>query len=298
MKLNPIIEAEEDIYTYTPADNGAGPLWGHGSTIVSRRDHDVYVATLETIPDQVPLHNCRWLLYQRTDAGWHLVHRDQTGRTREPSPTALLGNGDLLVSANPTLAAPSQYNGPAAPTVFRFDTDHIDAPPVQENPTWQNQPTFTEHSYRTVTADAANNEVLYMQNDGMGTAQLSLLQRDGQWTGLNALAWPWEENYTEPQAVRLCYPNVILRDRAAHFLGVGDIIEPIEEWRQAKFELSGRKWDYVFRRLFYAHTPDIARQPFGEWLELSNLDTTPFFIPQTDFAEEIPPNVDKKLRRV
>ena len=269
MKLNPIVEAEEDIYTFEPADNGAGPLWCHGSTIVARRNEDTYVAVLETLPDQAPLHNCRWLLYQRRADGWRLVHRD-TGRTREPSPIALLGNGDLLVSANPTLAAPDQYSGPAEPTVFRFDTDHIDAAPVAEHPAWQGEPAFTEHSYRTVTTDAANSEVLYMQNEGMHICHLSLLQRDGRWTGLGKLAWPLEET----QPLRLCYPNVALRDRAAHFLGVGDIVEPVEEWRQAKFELTGRKWDYVFRRLFYAHTPDICKEPFGEWLELANFDAT------------------------
>ncbi len=282
MQLKPTVQAEEDIYTYAPADNGAGPLWCHGSTIVARRHQEVYVAALETIPDQPPLHNCRWLLYQRTDAGWRLVHRDHSGRTREPSPIALLGNGDLLVSANPTLADQADRSGPAAPTVFRFNTERIDAPPAQQHLIWQGQPAFSEHSYRTVSADAAHNQVLYIQNVGMDAAHLSLLQSDGQWTGLGTLAWPREETYAQPQAVRLCYSNVALRDEAAHFLGVGDIVEPVEAWHQAKFEFSGRKWDYVFRRLFYAHTPDIARQPFGDWLELSNLDATAGYIQSGD----------------
>ena len=34
--LRPVVEAEEDIYTYTNADNGAGPLWCHGSTCLVR----------------------------------------------------------------------------------------------------------------------------------------------------------------------------------------------------------------------------------------------------------------------
>ena len=30
--IEPIVEVEEDVYTYTPADNGAGPMWCAGST--------------------------------------------------------------------------------------------------------------------------------------------------------------------------------------------------------------------------------------------------------------------------
>ena len=28
--LSPVVEAEETVYTYTDAKNGAGPLWCHG----------------------------------------------------------------------------------------------------------------------------------------------------------------------------------------------------------------------------------------------------------------------------
>ena len=30
--LQPIAEVEEDVYSYVPADNGARPMWCHGST--------------------------------------------------------------------------------------------------------------------------------------------------------------------------------------------------------------------------------------------------------------------------
>jgi hypothetical protein len=65
-----------------------------------------------------------------------------------------------------------------------------------------------------------------------------------------------------------------MRGRAVHFLGVGDIVEPVEDWKAAKFEQTGRPWDYVFRRLFYAYTPDITQAPFCPWTELANLDPT------------------------
>ena len=274
MAITPIVEIEDEIYSFEPADNGAGPLWCHGSTIVARQKNDVYVAALETLPDHKPLNNCRWLLYRRTIDGWQLIHRDETGRTREPSPVALLKSGDLLVSANPTRAEPGEYGGPAEPTIFRFDTDRIDAGPTMELPQWKDDPPFSEHSYRTVTTDRDRDEVLYMQNVGYDVSHLSFLARDGQWTGLGTITWPWGGEYPEPQPLRLCYPNVALRDRAVHFFGVGDIVEPVAAWRQAKHEITGRDWDYVFRRLFYAYTPDVTREPFCDWIEVANRDAT------------------------
>ena len=40
--LQPVVEAEEDIYSYTNANNGAGPLWCHGSTCLVRIGDDVF----------------------------------------------------------------------------------------------------------------------------------------------------------------------------------------------------------------------------------------------------------------
>ena len=78
----------------------------------------------------------------------------------------------------------------------------------------------------------------------------------------------------KPKPVRLCYPNVALHGKAVHFFGVGDITEPVEAWAEHKAKLSGRAWDYVFRRLYYTWTPDIANRPFREWREISNRDAT------------------------
>ncbi len=274
MTVNPVVDVEEEIHSFEPANNGAGPLWCHGSTIVVRTGEDVYVTTLETLPDEAPLNNCRWVLYARRADGWRVVHRDETGRTREPCPIAALYNGALLVTDNPTLTESGQERGPAQPTVFRFNTKDIRAGCTRELPVWKGAPGFTEHSYRTVTADGEKNEVLYMQNVGMDVSHMSLLRRDGVWVGVGTLAWPWGGEYPVPQPLRLCYPNVVMRDRETHFFGVGDIVEPIEAWRNTRLEITGRHWDYVFRRLFYAYTPDVARQPFCEWIEVANRDAT------------------------
>ena len=80
-----MVEAEEDIYTYTNADNGAGPLWCHGSTCLVRIGDDVFASGLETLPNIKPLNNCRWTLYRAERAAGRSSRWTQTGRTREPS---------------------------------------------------------------------------------------------------------------------------------------------------------------------------------------------------------------------
>ena len=282
MVIQPVVEIESDIYSFEPANNGAGPLWCHGSTIIVRTDDTVYVAGLETLPDQKPLHNCRWLLFQHQHDVWNLVYRDESGRTREPSPLGLLGNRELLVTCNPTLTLPGEYGGPAEPTVYRFDTQDIKGKYTRELPVWKDQPRFTEHSYRTVVADGGHNEVLYIQNVGMDIAHMSLLELGEKWSGVGHIRWPYAGEYQQPQFLRLCYPNVIMRDRAVHFLGVSDVVEPIEEWKRSKYEITGREWDYVFRRLFYACTPDIKDQPLGQWIEIANFDATAGHIQNND----------------
>lgn len=268
------VDTEDHITDYEPADNGAGPLWCHGSTIVVRQHDRVFVACLETLADQVPLNNTRWVLYSRRDgeSDWTLVHRDESGRTREPSPIVLVGD-QLLVSANPTLAPPGEYGGAARPTVFTFDTSNPTQAPTSQPPAWSHEPEFREHSYRTFVADSDRAQVLFMQNEGYELAHMSLLH-GGTWRGLGPIRWPFGAEYDKPQPLRLCYPNVMLRNGGAHFLGVGDIVEPVEPWREAKKQITGREWDYVFRRLFYASTPNIATQPFGDWLELADRDAT------------------------
>ena len=61
--LDPVVEAEETVYRYTPADNGAGPMWCSGSTCLVRIGEDVPgdIGKRCTSQDQCtsPLHFCR-----------------------------------------------------------------------------------------------------------------------------------------------------------------------------------------------------------------------------------------------
>ena len=57
--LRPVVEVEEEVYTYRPANNGAGPLWCSGSTCLVRIGDAVFASGLETLADHKPLNNCR-----------------------------------------------------------------------------------------------------------------------------------------------------------------------------------------------------------------------------------------------
>lgn len=146
--IRPVVELEETVYSFEPANNGAGPMWCSGSTCIVRHGQTVFAAGLETIPDAPPLNNCRWQIYRRPpDDGWRLWYSDPTGRTREPSPLACFGAGLLFLSANPTLNPPDRPGGgPARPTLFLFDAASAQPNPEPLLPVWEGQPAFTEHS--------------------------------------------------------------------------------------------------------------------------------------------------------
>ncbi len=119
--LRPVVEVEEDVYRYEPADNGAGPLWCHGSTCLVRSGNELFASGLETIQGAKPLNNCRWMLFHRAEQGWQKTLSDPSGRTREPCPMVAFADGWIFLSVNPTLNVdPNAYSGPAGdPSVRR-----------------------------------------------------------------------------------------------------------------------------------------------------------------------------------
>lgn len=269
------LETEEDVYTFEPANNGAGPLWCSGSTCLVRIGDRLFASGLETLPAAKPLNNCQWRLWERTTEGWKLRVADRDGRTREPSPLAAFADGRLFLSANPTVVEdPDAYSGPARPEVFEFRIADLDRSPRRLLPVWNGTPRFTEHSYRSLAADGSAGELILFQNIDYAHAEWAFLDRGGSWAARGQLKWPWGAEYDQPQPIRICYPNVALQDRAVYFCGVSDIIEPYREWRDYKRQLTGREWDYDFRRLFFTWTSDITREPFRDWTEIASRDKT------------------------
>lgn len=293
-QLAPVVEVAEDVYTYTNANNGAGPMWCSGSTCLVRAGDRLFASGLETVPDAPPLNNCRWMLFLRGTNGWSQVCVDTAGRTREPSPIAGFADGRVFLSVNPTLGhGPQPNGGPARPDVLQFSGGDPAAPPVPLAPVWQDAPAFTEHSYRSLAADGPAGEMVLFQNVGYTHAEWTFRDRAGQWSAQGRLKWPWGAEYDKPQPIRVCYPNVALRHRAVHFVGVSDVVEPYAAWREFKRKLTGREWDYDFRRLFYTWTRDVTKEPFAEWVEIASRDKTCGGISPGDLW--LAPNADAHL---
>ena len=80
--------------------------------------------------------------------------------------------------------------------------------------------------------------------------------------------------YDKPQPIRLCYATVALHDRAVYFCAVSDVIEPYAKWREYKKKLTGKDWDYDFRRLFFTWCDDIRTGKFHDWIEIASRDKT------------------------
>ena len=273
--IRPVIEIEEDVYICEPANNGAGPMWCNGSTCLVRIGDNLFASGLETLKDAKPLNNCRWMLFHRGKQGWQKVCLDGSGRTREPCPLAGFGDGRLFLSANPTLSPdPNTYSGPARPEILQFAIQNPTRPVRTLLPVWSGQPRFSEHSYRSFAADGPNHELILFQNVGYTHAEWAFLNRNGQWNAQGQLKWPWGAQYEKPQPIRVCYPNVAIKDREVHFCGVSDIIEPNQQWRAFKKEITGRQWDYDFRRLFYTWSADITTEKFQPWVEIASREKT------------------------
>lgn len=281
--LSTVVDVEEIVYSVRSADNGAGPMWNFGSTNMVRVGDKIYASGLETLVGVPPLNNTKCNLWTRDMNGWVLTPTDRTGRTREPCPLAVFPKKNrVFLSDNPTLNAPEKAgSGPAHPTLLAFIINNLNAPPTKSTPVWQDvQTPFTEHSYRSFVADGDRNELILFQNVAYSHAEWTFRDSKGTWASQGKLIWPASGEHDSPNPnlnhapLRVCYPNVALHDRAVHFVGVSDVVEPNEIWRQFKLELTNKAWDYTFRRLFYTSTPDIVKQGFSPWLEIANREET------------------------
>ena len=283
LSLKPIVQIEEEVYQYESADNGAGPMWCSGSSCLVQIGNQLFASGLETVKSIAPLNNCRWVLYQKMPVGWQKILTDEKGLTREPCPMVCYPDNTFFLSTNPTLASHGKEGGgPAKPEVLRFSTDKTGQGFEIMHPTWKGSPSFTEHSYRSFAADGQCKELILFQNVGYTHAEWAFLDKFGKWSAQGKLLWPWGADYAKPQPIRVCYPNVALRNKTVHFCGVSDIVEPNPKWREAKKKITGRDWDYDFRRLFYTWTPDISKEEFKGWIEIASREETSGWITPGD----------------
>ncbi len=276
-----VVEVEEEIYSFVNANNGANPLWCYENTCIVRHGEEVFVSGLETLEGVPPDNNTRWLFFKRDKEGWKLVHKDEKDLTREPSPLTVLANGQIFLSVNPTLEPGIEATGPfarspAEPRLLRFLASEIEAPYKTIMPAWQEKAGFKETTYRSFVADRMGGDMILMQNESVGENMAIWTNRNanGDWSRQGTLDYPWGPDYEEPRTIRVCYPAVQLRERKVHLFGVSDIIEPNRAWREYKFQLTGNKWDYDFRRMFYTWTNDIRTGQFKPWVEVASREET------------------------
>jgi hypothetical protein len=267
------VEVEEVVATCASPNNGAGPLWCYGAPMVVRLGDDVFASVMETGQGVPPLCNTRWRLYHRDANGWSLARAPEGFRNREPCPLANTGRGQLVLSVNPSTQPPGTQFGRCDPHLLRFDASHPERGPEALRPTWPKSAHFTDHSYRGLATDARRGEILALNIDATTSVQhWALGNADGDFSRTGTIAFP----------IRACYPQVALRDGAAHVMAIGDVVEPVAAWRDYKKEKTGRAWDYVFRRLFYTGTPDIARRDFAEPVEIDSAEATAGHITNLD----------------
>ena len=266
--------ADETIALIPSADNGASPLWCFGSSIFVRDGDDLYLSLLQTDPGIPPSANCHWEIWKREKGEWKTLFKGGEGLEREPCPLVRMAPGELVLSTHPKVMEKPFHDGkgdipwyskPGLTGIFPDEEDN-DAVYHHYHPVFQDGAQFSDTSYRGIGIDPSNREILLLVIDQRGDEnfQVSWLRSDKGWESLPVLRFP----------IRACYPQVVLENRQGHVLAIGDIVEPVEEWREMKFSKLQRKWDYVFRRLFYTWSPDLGREPFGEPLEIDSVDAT------------------------
>ena len=264
--------AEEDVYTIVPPNNGSGPLWSYGCTSIVRTGNDLFVSQMETGVDVPLLCNTRWRLLHRRAGGWDKYAEAEGYRQREPTSLATTEPGVVVLNVNDSTEPPGTKYGPTKPHLLLFTMNRSGSPgPLM--PQWAGKPYFTDHSYRGYAADAARDELLMLNIDANTSVQHAcLMNTAGETLATGSITFP----------IRACYPQVQLIDRAVHAMAVGDIVEPIEEWRTYKKEQTGQAWDYVFRILYYTYTPDLTKEDFRKPIEIANVDATGGYISNKD----------------
>ena len=173
------------------------------------------------------------------------------------------------------MADRNAYSGPARPEILQFSAKDPKAPfetilPGLGRPAAVHRALLPQLRRRRRRPAA----LILFQNIGYTHAEWAFRDGDGRWAAKGKLVWPWGAEYDKPQPIRVCYPDVAIRGRAVHFCGVSDIVEPYQKWRDYKLKLTGQKWDYDFRRLFYTWTDDITTGKFQPWVEIASRDKT------------------------
>lgn len=262
----------EKICATMPFDNGAGPDWSYGNSPILRLGDRVFVTNSRVLPRRAAHNRTSLELYEKRDGGaWRLVYYDEGVYQREPCPILYLGDNRIGVTANPTARVyaedePNMYVD-CVPLLYVFDVSGEVKKVDSVRLTWDDpEYHFMDHSYRSFAVDGANGNIFFTNqyvNTG-GAHCYALTDPAFRTIRADKLEYP----------VRSCYHNIAVKDGETYVFAIRDIVEPVDEWREYKFQKTGRQWDYDFRVVYLNYSPDLCREGFGATQVVSERDAT------------------------
>ena len=279
MTVSVHVQADEILRPAEAWDNGAGPMWCYGSRTITRVGETVFLSFNQVDPDAQKLCNTAAELLVRSGGVWKQVWTQGHGMEREPCPLVHVP-GRIILTTNPGdkvwyEGGDGRHGFWCNPTLLVFDTVNPTRPPVEITPVWDDDYEFHEHSYRGVASDPESGNVFlsWQVRDGDTYSQAWVLfDREMNQLANGLLRFP----------MRGCYPNIAVRGNEVHVMAISDEIEPNNEWLEYKREVTGKRWDYDFRQVFYTSSPDVTTTPFSQTLTVASADETAGHITNCD----------------
>jgi hypothetical protein len=268
--VRPVVEAEEDVF---PVRGKSAPLHPYGSTFIVRTDEGVFVSAQLPITPGYFDGLFRLALLQRTGQGWAERQHDPDCFITGGCPMACdqAGNISILTTYQPiTDRAPDSESSP--PRVLRFSARQPQAPFEASLPPASGE-VAERAAYPGFAADGETGELLATLSNWAVGMSWAFRDARGAWSAHGLIPWPYGAEYAEPRPIRLCYPVVALKGRAAYIFAVSDIPEPIREWAEYEKAQLGQTV-YDFRRVYFTWTPDITATPFHPWKLIANREAT------------------------
>jgi len=190
-----------------------------------------------------------------------------------------------MMSANPTLdTAIEKRSTVNQPQILEFSVSNLKGPYKTLMPEWVGNPGFTEHTYRTFSADNENNEfILFNNSRGGNYEEWAFCDRNGKWYPGRLDMKPYVDDpipvYNE-KFMGLSYPSVVLKNREAHYFGCVALnkwsrIQNLQDAEKVGLnDIIGRGGGAIaggrFRRVCYLWTPDVTKTAFSDWIEIDN----------------------------
>lgn len=264
---------EEKISNWHNSPDRTTPLWSRGSPTIVRYGETLYATVMEPVFNAIEPNNLILNVYRRDkNSSWTLMYRDENNLQREPCPVMLSPKGELIITSNPTYlekctTGKPAYHSASIPLIYVFDLNQ-DFPghPRIIIPKWNKEYPFNAHSYRAGTIDSSTGDYFLMNlyNNCNEKQAWSLLDNMHHTIRTGKIRYP----------LRSCYQSMALRDNAVHILSVSDIVEPVQEWKDYKYQVTGRSWDYDFRTIYYAYSDDIRSSDFLEPIVIDSSEET------------------------